>query len=182
MGKFDLEFSRALHPLDLAQDAAEKMRLGQSESPARAEKLLARSLTHERLGADELQLHLPGAWCDCTMTLEWHESARRLHLTAQFGIEAPAPLRARAEHVVALLNEFAPAGHFGFWPGRREIVYRNALILCRSPVSTGQCEEMVLLAAEACQRSYLAFQLVLWGGRKPEEAAALSMMPVAGQA
>jgi hypothetical protein len=48
--------------------------------------------------------------------------------------------------------------------------------------SAEQVEDLVDIALSECERFYPAFQLVLWGGKKPADAMAAAMIDPVGEA
>ena len=48
--------------------------------------------------------------------------------------------------------------------------------------STEQVEDLVDIALSECERFYPAFQLVVWGGKTPDEAMAAAMIDPIGEA
>ncbi len=49
-------------------------------------------------------------------------------------------------------------------------------------VAAEQLEDLVDIAVAECERFYPAFQLLLWGGKSPEEAVAAAMLETVGEA
>jgi hypothetical protein len=51
-----------------------------------------------------------------------------------------------------------------------------------SSVTSEQIEDLVDIAVSECERFYPAFQLVVWGGKPPDEAMAAAMIDPIGEA
>jgi hypothetical protein len=49
-------------------------------------------------------------------------------------------------------------------------------------IAEAQCETLLRLALEACERYFPAFQFVIWAGKSAEEAIQSSLMETAGEA
>ena len=72
---------------------------------------------------------------------------------------------------------------FDLWAEDYSIVYRNAAILpVTGGLDAGQAEMLIRAAAEAVDRFYPAFNFLVWGGKKPEEALEASLFETAGSA
>jgi hypothetical protein len=84
---------------------------------------------------------------------------------------------------VSRINEQLWVGHFDLWTDDNSVMFRHSLILSGGADPTGQqCEALLNIAVEACNRHYQAFQFVLWAGKSPAEALAASMFETAGEA
>ncbi len=73
-------------------------------------------------------------------------------------------------------------GQFDLGQDDGTVVYRHAMIFPDASASAAQCEALLNLAVEACEHYYPAFQFVLWGGKKAQEALAAANLECAGQA
>ena len=63
------------------------------------------------------------------------------------------------------------------------LLFRNGLILSGGvEINDAQCETLIRMALEACERYFPAFQFVIWAGKSAEEAIQSSLMETAGQA
>ena len=85
--------------------------------------------------------------------------------------------------LVTLLNEQLYFGHFDLWRQDGTIVFRNSLILSGGAgTSDAQCETLIQLAVEACERYFPSFQFVIWAGKTAEQSRAASLLETAGEA
>jgi hypothetical protein len=63
------------------------------------------------------------------------------------------------------------------------LLFRNGLILTGGvEIVDAQCETLLRLALEACERYFPAFQFVIWAGKSAEEAIQSSLMETQGEA
>ena len=137
----------------------------------------------ERVGERELHLMLPSVWRDIGLWFTWRPELATLQMGAPLDLKAPVGRLEEASALIAMVNERLWIGHFDLWTEDHSIVYRNASIL---PVSgelhDTQCEALIRAAGEAVDRFYPAFNFLIWGGKKPEEALEASMVETAGNA
>ena len=62
-------------------------------------------------------------------------------------------------------------------------MFRNALLLAGGAEPThGQCETMLRVAVEACERYFQAFQFVIWAGKSAREALDSVLFETEGEA
>ncbi|NNE41546.1 MAG: hypothetical protein HKN14_11595, partial [Marinicaulis sp.] len=74
-------------------------------------------------------------------------------------------------------------GHFDLWTEDNAIVFRNAAILPENgTIEPGQAVAFIRAAGEAIDRFYPAFNFLVWGGKKPNEALEASLFETAGNA
>jgi len=67
--------------------------------------------------------------------------------------------------------------------GHTSPAFRYAVLLRGiGTASVEQVEDLVDIAVSECERFYPAFQLVIWGGKSPEEAMATAMIEPIGEA
>jgi hypothetical protein len=62
-------------------------------------------------------------------------------------------------------------------------MFRHALLLAGGADPTdGQCETMLRVAVEACERYFQAFQFVIWAGKSAREALDCVLFETEGEA
>ncbi len=137
----------------------------------------------ERVGDNELHIMLPGVWRDIGLWFTWRAELATLQMGAPLDLKAPVGRLEQASHLITMINERLWVGHFDLWADDHSIVYRNSAILPEDGVlDPGQAEAFVRAASEAVDRFYPAFNFLIWGGKKPEEALKASMFETAGNA
>jgi hypothetical protein len=95
------------------------------------------------------------------------------------------PERRRAEliELAALINEQLWVGHFDVWVNDGIVMFRHALVLTGGiAAADAQCEAVLGIALDACERHYQAFQFVLWAGKSPREALESIIFETSGEA
>jgi hypothetical protein len=106
-----------------------------------------------------------------------------LHLACAFDLKAAPPRRSELAELIARVNEQMWVGHFDYWGKDGLIMFRHALMLAGGVgTSDGQCEAVLGLAIDACERYYSAFQFVVWGGKTAREALEAAMFETSGEA
>lgn len=137
----------------------------------------------ERVAEAEIHIMLPCVWRDIGLWFTWRDELSTLQMGAPIDLKAPAGREDEASRLITMVNERLWAGHFDLWTEDRSIVYRHAAILPESGgIDTTQAEMLIRAAAEAVDRFYPAFNFLVWGGKKPEEALNASLFETAGNA
>jgi hypothetical protein len=143
----------------------------------------ARDWSFERAGDGEIAVSISGQWSDYHLTFSWREDLETLHLACTFDLRAAERQRPDIYALLGLLNERLWLGHFDLWSEDGTILFRHTLPLSGvSGVSHAQCEDLLDMAIDACERFYPAFQFVVWAGKSPEEAIAAAMFDTEGEA
>jgi hypothetical protein len=141
------------------------------------------NLPFERSGEDEITIVSKGNWTDYQLSFTWMTEIEALHLACAFDMKIPEPRKSEVQRLIAAINEQLWVGHFDIWTHTGMIMYRQALVLPGGiPVSTAQCEVMLVSAIHACERYYPAFQFVVWAGKSAGEAMSAAMFDTAGEA
>lgn len=137
----------------------------------------------ERSHEDELTICVAGEWRDHHISLNWRNDLSGLHVATTLDIRVPYDKRPTIRHLLTLINEQLWSGHFDLWSEDGVLLYRNSLLLCGGAAATPeQCEALLRLAVEACERYYPAIQFVLWAGKSAEDAIAAAMFETRGNA
>lgn len=150
----------------------------------RVERLAARrDWALDRSDDDEVTLLVSSPYSDLHVALNWRADLETLHVAASFDVKVPAARRDEAARLIALINEQLMHGHFDLWRSDGSIVFRNNLVLAGgAEANDAQCEMLIRLAAENCQRFFPAVQFVVWAGRKAEDAIECSLFETVGEA
>lgn len=139
--------------------------------------------TFERADEDEISISVAGGWSDYHVNFTWLEDMDSLHIGAAFDLKVPDGRRAEILKLVSFINEQLWVGHFDLWPAENAVMFRHALLLPGGMVATsGQCESMLKIAVEACERYYQAFQFVVWAGKGAREALSSAIFDTVGEA
>lgn len=143
----------------------------------------AETWAYERSADDELNVSASGSWCDYHITLNWREELESLHLACAFDLKVPDTKRAEIYMLLGLLNEQQWIGHFDLWSDEGLLLFRHGMLLQGGAAATPeQCETLLKLCVETCERYYPAFQFVLWAGKTAQEAIAACMFDTEGRA
>jgi hypothetical protein len=137
----------------------------------------------DRAHDDELIVELAGRWCHYRMFFVWQREIGALQFSCQFDMKVPDAKRNDVNDLLAILNNRLWLGHFDLEPAQHTPLFRYT-VLARSGRMPGveTLEDLVEIALTECERFYPAFQFVIWGGKKPVEAMAASMIDTAGRA
>ena len=137
----------------------------------------------DRSHEQELNLAVVGEWRDYQISLNWRDDFCGLHMATALDIRVPSAKRNVMRDLLSLINEQLWSGHFDMWSDDGTILFRDTLLLCGGAAATPeQCEALLRLAVEACDRYYPAFNFVLWAGRNPQEAMAAALFETHGTA
>jgi hypothetical protein len=117
------------------------------------------------------------------MFFVWQREIGALQFTCQFDMKVPDAKRSDVNDLLAMLNNRLWLGHFDLDIQQNTPLFRYT-VLARGERMPGveTLEDLVEIALTECERFYPAFQFVIWGGKRPGEAMAASMIDVAGQA
>jgi hypothetical protein len=137
----------------------------------------------ERSGDYEISLSIAGRWTDYHVSFQWMSEIETLHLACAFDLKVPEARRSEVLKLLATVNEQLWVGHFDLWAEEGMIMYRNALLLAGGANASGrQCEALLKSALDAAERSFPAFQFVIWAGKTAKEAMDATMFETAGEA
>ena len=137
----------------------------------------------QRSTDNEIDLTLVGTWCDYHLTIAWRGEIEALHLTTTLDIKIGPEKIDEIRTLLTLINEQLYFGHFDLWSEERLLMFRFGLPLNGGAVATEeQCEQLLQVAIEACERFYPAFQFVLWAGKSAEDAVSAAMFETIGSA
>jgi hypothetical protein len=159
-------FSEDIHPIDIVESLAEE-----------------RDWEFDRIAEDQIAMAIDGTWRSYSVTLAYSAQEESLRLICAFELAPPARRLSALYRIMGLSNDKIWSGAFTFWPDKKLMVFRYSLNLAGSAVpSSAQIIDMVRSALAACERFYPAFQLVAWGGEKPENALGIAMAEAYGRA
>ena len=137
------------------------------------EIVLANEWPHDRANDEEMVVEITGRWCDYRLLFVWQEEISAMHFSCSFDMKVPKARRPAVWELLAIVNE-------KMWllpMFRHAVLLRGAL-----GASVEQLEDLVDMALTECERFYPAFQLVIWGGKTPEEAVTSAMIEPMGEA
>ncbi|WP_426956581.1 YbjN domain-containing protein [Muricoccus radiodurans] len=161
-----VEGSRAANPLDVVEQIVS-----------------SNDWIFDRRSDGEIAAEAPGKWCDYGLHFSWSTEISAMHFTCAFDMKVPPEARGKLFELLALANEKLWIGHFGIEGEEGIPVFRHAVLLRGArAASVESLEDMVDIAMTECERFFPAFQFVLWGGKRPEEAIAAAMLDCAGEA
>ena len=154
MPQLHIEIDRLEHPLDVVERLAS-----------------LRDWIFDRAETDEMSVSVSGSWADYHIAFTWIEDVEALHVACAFDLKVPDRRRQEVLQLLSYINEQLWVGHFDLWSSENVVMFRNALLLAGGAEPTqGQCETMLRVAVEACERYFQAFQFVIWAGKTAREA------------
>jgi hypothetical protein len=160
------ETARAEHPLDVVEQLA-------------AEHDFAFDRDHE----DEIAISTAGALAEYHVAFTWLEDVEAVHIACAFDLKVPDRRRTEVLNLISLINEQLWVGHFDAWLLDGIVMFRHAIMLTAGITATdAQCEAVLGIALDACERHYQAFQFVVWAGKSPRDALDSVMFETSGEA
>ncbi len=166
MPQIEQPVARSTNPLDLLEQVVAQQ-----------------SWPFERTAEDELNISISGAWCEYRISFTWADDLEALLLACAFDMKVPAIKKRDVQTLLSLVNERMWLGHFDLWSEDAIVLFRHGLMLHGGAAPNAeQCEALIRLGLDACDRFYPAFQYVIWGGKAPEEAIEAAMLDCAGEA
>ena len=147
------------------------------------EIVLANEWPHDRASDEEMVVEISGRWCDYRLFFVWQEEISAMHFSCSFDMKVPKGRRAAVYELLATVNEKMWLGHFDVCSDSNLPMFRHAILLRGAlGASVEQLEDLVDMALTECERFYPAFQLVIWGGKTPDEAVTAAMIEPMGEA
>ena len=138
---------------------------------------------YERTEDGELHLIAPGSWGEHQIWFAWSDRLETLHVCLSLDATAPERRRGQILELLALMNERMWLGHFDMWAEDSAVVFRHALPLpAGARPAPGQIHAMLTAAIEAGERFHPAFNLMIWGGKEPQDAVSAALFETAGEA
>jgi len=137
----------------------------------------------ERASDDEITILVNGKWTDYQLSYTWMSDIEALHLACAFDLKVPERRRGEVASLISMINEQMWVGHFDLWSKEGIIMFRHALVLAGGVEASGQqCEALLGVAIDACERNFAAFQFVVWAGKAAREALDAAMFETSGEA
>jgi len=138
----------------------------------------------DRSNEDELVVELAGRWCQYRLFFVWQREIGALQFSCQFDMRVPDAKRSDVNDLLVLLNNRLWLGHFDIDLQQGCCPLFRYTVLARNDRLPGveTLEDLVEIALTECERFYPAFQFVIWGGKRPQEAMTAAMIDTAGQA
>ena len=166
MSLLPVDASRSEHPVDVVERIA-----------------AFHDWSFDRDDQDEISISVQGRWADYHIAFTWLPDMEALHVGCAFDLKVSERRRPAVSGLVALINEHLWIGHFDLWSREDVVMFRHALLMSGGADPDGrQCEAILKLAVESCDRYFQAFQFVLWAGKSPREALDSAMFETAGEA
>ena len=167
MSAIELEsIERTEHPLDVVERLAS-----------------VNDWSFDRADENEISVSVSGSWAEYHVAFTWLDEMEALHVACAFDLKVPARRRMDLLELVSLINEQLWVGHFDLWTSEDVVMFRHSLLLAGGAEPNGsQCESLLKVALDACDRYYQAFQFVLWAGKTPREALEGAMFETVGEA
>jgi hypothetical protein len=145
--------------------------------------IAANEWSFERRSDGEMAAEAPGKWCNYALYFSWSQEISAMHFCCAFDLKVPSEQRDKLFELLAMANERLWIGHFGLESEEGMPVFRHSVLLRGAPgASAESLEDMVDIALTECERFFPAFQFVLWGGKRPEEAMQAAMLECVGEA
>ena len=137
---------------------------------------------HDRASDEEMVVEVSGRWCDYRLLFVWQREINALHFSCGFEMKVPRRRRVAIYELLAAVNERLWIGHFDVADDQSPSFRQGVLLRGAQGASVEQIEDLVDIALSECERFYPAFQLVVWGGKRAEEAIAAAMIDPIGEA
>lgn len=145
--------------------------------------MLDREWTFDRPDDGQLVAEAPGRWASYQIWFDWQEDAGGLALLCTLSGKFPQRLLPQVQALLAITNEKLWLGHFSVSAQDGSVSFRHAVLLPGDmELSAEYLSDLIDLAIEECERFFPAFQSVVWGGKKPDEALAFALFETVAEA
>jgi hypothetical protein len=137
----------------------------------------------DRIADDQIAMAVEGQWRTYSITLAWSNYDETLRMVCTFEMEPPNEKLPVLYEALNAVNDQCWAGAFTFWSEQQLMVYRYGLLLTGGQIaSPDQINTLISAAVMSAERYYPAFQLVVWGDRRPEDALQIAIAEAYGRA
>lgn len=137
----------------------------------------------DRIADDQIAMAVEGQWKTYSVTLAWSAFDETLRLVCSFENEPPEEKLPQLYEALNAVNDECWTGAFTYWHKQQLMIYRYGLALTGGQIASAeQIDTLIRAAVEACERFYPAFQLVVWGDRKVEDAMQVAIAEAYGRA
>ena len=144
---------------------------------------MMREWDYERVSEDEVTLTVAGTGADYQVSFTWMCDIEAMHIACAFDMKTPTRRRAEMVELVCMVNEQLWIGHFDHWNKDGLVMFRQSLMLAGGNTATDtQCEALLAVAVDACERYYQAFQFVAWSGKNARESLDATLFETVGAA
>jgi len=155
-----------LHPIDVVESLAEH-----------------HAWEFDRIGDDQIAMAVEGQWRTYSITLAWSGYDETLRLISTFDMDPPEDRLPALHAALNTVNDNCWCGAFAFWADQRLMTWRYGLLMGGGQTPfPDQIDRLIGTAVAAAERYYPAFQLVVWGGRSPEDAMQVAIAEAYGRA
>jgi hypothetical protein len=159
-------FSDAPNPLDRVQRLAE-----------------LRHWPMDRTSDDEVVMSISGGWCNLDLSLNWRDDLEDLRVVCGYDLKVQPTRQLEVTRLLSLINARLLHGHFDIWPSNGVVTFRYSLILAGgAEANDAQCDALIRIAVDSCQRFYPALQFVMWAGHSAEAALENALLETQGEA
>ena len=147
------------------------------------ELVSANEWRYDRSNEEEMIVEIAGQWCEYRMFFVWQADLGAMYFSSLFDLKVPANKKREAAELLSLINERLWLGHFDLCSEESAPMFRHTILLRGTGgVAVEQLEDLMEAALCECERYYPAFQFVIWGGKRPEEAMQAAMLETVGEA
>ena len=134
------------------------------------EIIISKNWVFERPIEDEIFIEVPTKYSNLIIQVTWLKNRGRIEIRSFFYNKMDFSNNVEIYKLLNFINNKIDYGHFVINENKYP-TFKNSLILKDSrSVKLGLLKEIFNYAILECERFFPAFQLVLWGGKKAEEA------------
>ena len=137
----------------------------------------------DRIGDDQIAMAVEAQWRTYSLTLAWSSYDETLRMVCSFEMEPPEDKLPKLYELMNKMNDECWTGAFTYWAKQKLMVYRYGLVLTGGKIAgPEQIDTMITNAVSGAERFYPAIQLMVWGGRTPEDAMQVAIAEAYGRA
>lgn len=143
---------------------------------------------YDRQNKKELTVFLAGNWAEYHLHFAWSDPSAAdryggLQVVCAFDARVSKSVQVSLFELLTLVNAHLWLGHFDLVVDEGLLMFRHGLLMAGTEdLRATQCEQLIDVAVNECERFYPAFQFVLWGGKTPKEAMQISLLETVGEA
>jgi len=147
------------------------------------EMAIGQDWAYSRLSASEIAIEISGRWSETRLECVWYEEQSILSFSNSLEILIQPSQVAECHKLLALINENMLLGHFDILSNDNSPTLRyGMMILDQRFLNPEYFYEIIQWLGHETERFYPAFQAVLMGDKKAQEAASLALFETMGEA
>tara|TARA_Y100000590_G_C15636112_1_gene983061 strand:- start:713 stop:1213 length:501 start_codon:yes stop_codon:yes gene_type:complete len=134
------------------------------------EIIISKNWIFERPIEDEIFIEVPTKYCNLIIQVTWLQNLQKIEIKAFFYIKMDFSNNIEIYRLLNFINNKIDDGHFLINENKYPTFKNSIIVRDYSSIKFDLLKEILNYAIRESERFFPVFQLVLWGGKKAEEA------------